>query len=1094
MKIRTALYGASAVPLGLAAIVVLILVVSVRQVEQARARADLIDSLIQGVSDLNMSTCECLQYSRPDSQTQWQRKQAGVTELLGQIVTQSEEERELLDSIDQDHKTMGSLFARLDASGPVVTRGAKEGRRGELQAQLFSQLLHTSHRIISTAQVLGQRSHAEVASAQTTACRRAISTLILVSVLFLGTLVLLAQRIGGPLASLHRAVEIAGQGNLDVRLQAGYSDEIGQVCRSFNNMVANLQESRSTLEGEIAARQQAEEALRASEEQLRKAHDELEARIRERTAAMEQERYLLHTLMDNLPHNIYFKDTASRFIRINKAMATFFGLQDASEAIGKNDYDYFTDEHARQALADERDILQTGQPVVDKEEKETWPDGHCNWALTTKMPLRDEAGRIVGTFGLSRDITERKQVAEALRVAKEAAEAASRAKSVFLANMSHEIRTPLNAIIGMSELVLDTSLSLRQRDFLLAVRDSGEALLSVINDILDFSKIEAGKLVLDRATFDLRDSLGDTMKSFAIRAHKQGLELACQIHPEVPHFVTGDYNRLRQIVVNLVGNAVKFTDGGEVVLAVEPQSRSEHDVVLHFTVSDTGIGVPKDKQAAIFEMFEQADSTMTRRHGGTGLGLAIVSRLVELMDGRIWVESEPGCGSRFHFTTRLGLAEEDAATAEPAEPPLIQGLPVLVVDDNATNRRILEEVLRNWRMVPTLASGASEGMKLMQQAQQAGTPFRLVLTDAHMPETDGFTLAGQIKQDAAMGSTVVMMLTSGSHDDDIARCEELGIAAYLLKPIKQSELLDAIKLAIGITAPEEEASAALAQNPARVGPLRVLLAEDSLVNQKLAVALLEMHGHRVTVANHGREALAAMESEDFDLVLMDVQMPELDGLETTATIRAKERQTGAHVPILAMTAHALKGDRERCLAAGMDGYIAKPIHAKELFELIESMLAGREVMGTGAPPEVVSQTVPAVEPPPDARGPSPEPPADAMHWEGIVDWAEALDAVRGDPHLLRVIVETALEEVPHLMAAIRRSVADGDAVKLRLHAHTLKGSLRYFGPIPAFDEVFRLERMAQAGDLTDANRCLAVLEIDVTSTLQALQNYRERNL
>ena len=483
--------------------------------------------------------------------------------------------------------------------------------------------------------------------------------------------------------------------------------------------------------------------LKQIEEQLRKAHDDLEVRIRERTAEMEQERYLLHTLMDNLPHNIYFKDTESRFIRINKAMATFFGLRDASEAIGKMDCDYFTDEHARQAMTDEQEILSTGRPVVDKEEKETWPDGRSNWALTTKMPLRDETGRIVGTFGLSRDITERKQVAEDLRVAKEAAEAASRAKSVFLANMSHEIRTPLNAIIGMSELVLDSSLAPRQREFLMAVRDSGEALLSVINDILDFSKIEAGKLVLDHETFDLRDSLGDTMKSFAIRAHKQGLELACQIHPGVPHFVTGDYNRLRQIVVNLVGNAIKFTDSGEVILAVEPQSRSDHDIVLHFTVTDTGIGIPKDKQTAIFEMFEQADSTLTRRHGGTGLGLTIVSRLVELMDGRIWVESEPGGGSCFHFTTRLGLAEDDVAAVEPAEPRLIQGLPVLVVDDNATNRRILEEVLRNWRMTPTLARGASEAMET-DAAGLAGRKPRTVWSSPtpHMPDIDGFTLAG----------------------------------------------------------------------------------------------------------------------------------------------------------------------------------------------------------------------------------------------------------------------------------------------------------------------------------------------------------------
>ena len=330
-------------------------------------------------------------------------------------------------------------------------------------------------------------------------------------------------------------------------------------------------------------------------------------------AALEQERYLLHALMDNLPHNIYFKDASSRFIRINKALASGFRLHDATEALGRTDFDYFTPEHAQQAMTDEQEIMRTGQPVVDKEEKETWTNGHTTWALTTKMPLYDDQRHIVGTFGISRDITERKQAAEALQAAKEAAEAANRAKSAFLANMSHEIRTPLNAIIGMTELVLKSRVSAQQREFLTTVRDSGEALLSVINDILDFSKIEAGKLVLDRETFDLRESLGDTMKSFAIRAHQQGLEVACHIHADVPRMVVGDYNRLRQIVVNLVGNAIKFTDQGEVVLEVSVESLSGEEISLHFIVSDTGIGIPEEKQTAIFEMFEQADTSMTRR-------------------------------------------------------------------------------------------------------------------------------------------------------------------------------------------------------------------------------------------------------------------------------------------------------------------------------------------------------------------------------------------------------------------------------------------------------------------------------------------------
>ena len=379
---------------------------------------------------------------------------------------------------------------------------------------------------------------------------------------------------------------------------------------------------------------------RQVQEELRRARDELEVRVRVRTAELanandelQQERYLLHSLMDNLPHNIYFKDADSRFIRINAAMARYFGLQDPAQAIGKTDGDFFTGEHASQALADEQEIVRSGRPVIDKEEKETWPDGHVSWANTTKMPLYDEGGSIVGTFGVSRDITEQKLAAEALRQAKEAAEAASRAKSTFLANMSHEIRTPLTAVIGMTDLVLNTPLSAQQREYLSTVKDSGEALLSVINDILDFSKIEAGKLVLDRAAFDLRESLGDTMKSLAIRAHQKNLELAFCIHPQVPRRVVGDYNRLRQIVINLVGNAVKFTEQGEVVLEADREALAEREVLLHFTVTDTGIGIPADKQAAIFGQFEQADSALTRRYGGTGLGLAIVSRLAGMMGG-----------------------------------------------------------------------------------------------------------------------------------------------------------------------------------------------------------------------------------------------------------------------------------------------------------------------------------------------------------------------------------------------------------------------------------------------------------------------------
>jgi two-component system, sensor histidine kinase and response regulator len=780
-------------------------------------------------------------------------------------------------------------------------------------------------------------------------------------------------------------------------------------------------------------------------------------------AALEQERYLLHALMDNLPHNIYFKDAASRFIRINKALANCFRLRDAAEAMNKSDFDYFTLEHAQQALADEQEIMQTGRPMLDKEEKETWADGQTTWVLSTKMPLYGDQRQIVGTFGISRDITEWKRSAEALQVAKEAAEAANRAKSAFLANMSHEIRTPLNAIIGMTELVLKSKVTAQQREFLTTVRDSGEALLSVINDILDFSKIEAGKLLLDHNTFDLRESLGDTMKSFAIRAHQQGLEVACHIRADVPRMLIGDYNRLRQIVVNLVGNALKFTDQGEVVLEVQVDAVSGESIMLHFTVSDTGIGIAEDKQETIFEMFEQADTSMTRRYGGTGLGLAIASRLVELMGGRIWVESAAGKGSRFHFTARLDRAPNGTLEEVLAVPQTIHGMRVLVVDDNATNRRILEEILRSWKMVPVTAPNAGEAIELLRESHKIGEPYGLVVTDGHMPQVDGFMLAEQIRRDADMGSTVVMMLTSGDRPEDTKRCEQLGIAAYLLKPIKQSELLEAIQYALGITSTRKQWLQAAERPIPRMERLEILLAEDSLVNQKLAVALLEDEGHTVTVVNNGREACARVESGKFDIVLMDVQMPEMDGLEATTRIRFREKQTKAHIPVIAMTAHALKGDRERCLEAGMDAYVSKPIRADELFEAIGSLLP--------TPPE---EAVPA---------------APMLSGQGVVDWTEAMRAVRGDQRLLRLIVEAALAEIPRQVAAIREAIDSGSANQLQLAAHTLKGAVRYFASAEGMEHVRHLEKMGQDKNLAGAEQTLACLEAEVQSLILSLEEY-----
>ncbi len=818
---------------------------------------------------------------------------------------------------------------------------------------------------------------------------------------------------------------------------------------------------------DIHDQKQAEEELRQAKDSAEAASRELAREVEERRraeAASRASERRFDAFISNSPALAFMKDDEGRYVFVNEPAVRRFRLPDGCW-LGKTDAELWPAAVAAELRRNDLAVLASGT-AAEVLERVVGRDGDERRLLAFKFPFTDPDGRrLLG--GVAVDVTEQQRAEEELRHAKEAAEAANRAKSEFLANVSHEIRTPMNGILGMSELALDEESQPHQRDRLRIVHDSATSLLSIINDLLDFSKIEAGKLELDPVTFDLHRELGNTVRSLAERAHRKGLELVCRIAPGLPSELVGDPDRLRQVLVNLLGNAVKFTERGGIEVSVEPAGAAGGDHVrLAFAVRDTGIGIPGDKLERIFLPFEQADTSTTRRFGGTGLGLTIASRLVGLMGGQIGVESRPGAGTTFRFTARFGVA---AGAAAPPHPRRLEELEVLVVEDSVFNRAVLVEMLTSWRMRPTLASDPAEALAALEQARREGRKFAVAVVDEDLPQEDGLRLAARLRNESAFAGPVLLLRRTGVPREGSASAA--GVAVSLEKPFTPSELQVALAQALRLSHPGARKPAAAAEAPA-AGALRVLLAEDNPINQKVALGVLRRLGHSVTAVGTGSAALEALEREAFDVVLMDVQMPEMDGLTATAVLRRREAGTGRRLPVVAMTARAMKGDEEECLRAGMDAYLSKPFNPAELGRVLARLTASRPAPPAPAPPVAPS----AAEGPP------------------VDDPRAVLEAVDGDGELLRELVGLFHADGPLLQEEMRSALAECDAPRLARAAHKLAGAVSNFHARRARSASRRLEELARTGKLDDAGATLAELEAALAALHPALDALVERSL